>query len=160
MRKRSRARELALILLYQIDMLGIKKEDVSESIETFWEQNQIEKDSVKEFASMIVSEVVKNYEVIDVEITLTAFNWTLNRMSYVDRNILRIATFELIFMPDIPPLATINEAIELAKRYGTNESSKFINGILHKIKEKVKITPSGNNANKTKRSNNRFNSNR
>jgi len=139
MKKRRRARELALMLLYQIEMLGTVGETPQEIIDSFWEENPMEEESVKEFTNLIVGEVIKNLEPIDAEITKTAINWKLGRMGYIDRNILRMATFEIMFMVDIPPLVTINEAIELAKKYGTDESSKFINGVLHKIKEANKV---------------------
>ncbi|MCK9266918.1 transcription antitermination factor NusB [bacterium] len=138
MRQRRRARELALMLLYQIDILGADKESIEELRKTFWQENPSEKTSVIDFANLLVTDTIKNLKDVDAEITKVSLNWKLSRMAYLDRNILRMATFEIMFMVDIPPLATINEAIEMAKKYGTNESTKFINGILHKIKEACK----------------------
>ncbi len=140
MKKRRRARELALTLLYQIEMLRAEKDEVEEILYSFWFENPEEEEAVRNFTDQIVREVIKNIQPIDTEITKTAINWTMNRMGYIDRNILRMATFELMFMSDIPPLVTINEAIELAKKFGAGESSKFINGVLHRIKEANKPT--------------------
>jgi len=135
MKKRRRARELALMLLYQIDILKANKETIEEIIECFWKENPWEEKSIKDFTNLIVKQVMYNLEIIDKEIAKTSTNWKIDRMGYIDRNILRMATAEIMFMVDIPPLVTIDEAIELAKKYGTDESSRFVNGVLHKIKE-------------------------
>ena len=139
MKKRRRARELALTILYQIEILGLTGDSPGETAEAFWKENRSEEATVKDFTNLIVTEVIKNRSLIDEEVAKTAINWKINRMDYIDRNILRMATFEIMFLEDIPPLVTINEAIELAKKYGTEESSRFINGVLHKIKEAHKV---------------------
>jgi transcription antitermination factor NusB len=139
MKKRRRSRELALKILYQVEILGLTGDTCGEALEAFWKENNSEEDRVKDFTGLIVAEVIKNLALIDGEIAKTAINWKIGRMDYIDRNILRMATFEIMFMDDIPPLVTINEAIELAKKYGTDESSRFINGVLHKIKEARKV---------------------
>jgi len=139
MKKRRRARELALTILYQIEILGLTGDSPGETAEAFWKENRSEETTVKDFTNLIVTEVIKNRSLIDEEVAKTAINWKINRMDYIDRNILRMATFEIMFLEDIPPLVTINEAIELAKKYGTEESSRFINGVLHKIKEAHKV---------------------
>ena len=88
------------------------------------------------FAETLVAGVVEYRAVIDREIKEIAKNWSLERMTAVDLSILRVATYELLYQPDIPVRVTLNEAIEIAKRYGTKESPAFINGLLDKIAQK------------------------
>jgi transcription antitermination factor NusB len=132
MRKRSKAREYALQMLY---MMEIRKESPAKCIADFWADNT-EADAgpeIKKFADALVLGVAKKQEKIDAVITAYAQNWELKRMAVIDKNILRFATYELLFMDDIPPKVSINEAIEIAKRYGDKDSGKFVNGILDKI---------------------------
>ncbi len=130
MRKRTKARDYALKFLYQTD---ITKESSDKDIELFW-HNQEELDfEVKEFADNLIKGALQNLIEIDKKIATYAANWQLKRMAVVDRNILRMATFELIYLKDIPPKVSINEAIDLAKKYGDTESWRFVNGILDKI---------------------------
>lgn len=131
MRKRTRARECAVKVLYCLD---ITKQELTSCLSDFWQNNQ-EEAEVKEFANLLIKGTIENLERIDNEISAHAKNWQLSRMAVVDRNILRLASYELLFLKDIPPKVSINEAIELAKKYSGEESSKFINGILDKIKE-------------------------
>jgi len=134
MRKRSQAREYALKILYAID---IAKIDHADCIRAFWEHQETD-DAIREFTDILVKGVMKNKAEIDAMISSYATNWQLERMAAVDRNILRFATYELLFMSDIPPKVTINEAIEVAKKFGDNDSGKFINGILDKINKSEK----------------------
>jgi len=130
MRKRTLARNCALQFLYQVD---ITRETPDEVLENFWQtQNGID-DSVQEFANNLIKGTLGNLDTIDKHIAKCATNWQLKRMAIVDRNILRLATYELLYLKDIPPKVSINEAIELAKRYGDIDSGKFVNGILDKI---------------------------
>ena len=129
MRKRTKARECALKILYQID---ITKENYRNSLKEFWANYKISR-STKDFATILVKGTAENIDSIDETIGLNAENWQVKRMAIVDRNILRLATYELLFLDDIPPKVSINEAIELAKKYADLESGKFINGILDKI---------------------------
>jgi len=133
MRKRSQAREFALQLLYQMDVTG----DNSESaLSNFWQarlQDGISQD-VSEFTEELIKGVSINLKAIDSKISLYATNWQLKRMAVVDRNILRLASYELLFRTDIPPKVSINEAVELAKKYSGLEAGKFVNGVLDKIK--------------------------
>ena len=92
--------------------------------------------AAKAFAETLVSGVVEYRAVIDQEIRDIAKNWSLERMAVVDLSILRVAAYELLYQPDIPVAVTLNEAIEIAKRYGTKESPSFINGLLDKIAQK------------------------
>lgn len=129
MRLRSQAREIALCLLYQIE---ISKIDFSQASQNYLE-NFPQKQEVIIFFSLLVKGVLKNLEYIDSLIRKHVKNWEITRMAVVDRNILRIACFELLFLKDIPPKVSINEAIELAKRFGDIDSPRFVNGVLDKI---------------------------
>lgn len=131
MRKRTKAREQALQILYQID---ITKDDIKTCLDDFWNNRETDADgSVKEFTEGLVLGVLEHKDEIDKTISEAAENWQLNRMATVDRNILRIATYELLYREDIPPKVSINEAIDIAKKYGDQDSGKFVNGILDKI---------------------------
>lgn len=130
MSKRRQARENALKLLYQID---ISKNDVEEVLQGYCEQNSPSAE-VWEFTCRLVTGTLTSLEEIDVLIKRFSKNWTLDRMSYIDRNILRMAVCELRFMQDIPAKVTINEAIEIAKKFGTEKSAVFVNGVLDGIK--------------------------
>ena len=130
MRKRTQARECALKILYQMD---ITKRSADLTVERFWETESKVHPDVKDFANRLIFGVNENLQSIDNKITQYATNWQLKRMAIIDRNILRIGVFELKFANDIPPKVTINEAVELAKKFGDLDSSKFVNGILDKI---------------------------
>jgi len=130
MRKRTKAREYALQILYAVD---ITKDDPKECIERFWDGNDESSQEVKAFAGSLVLGVYDNNKKIDSLITKHATNWQLERMAVIDRNVLRLATYELLFMDEIPPKVSINEAIDLAKKFGGNDSGKFVNGVLDKI---------------------------
>jgi len=144
MRKRTRARELALQVLYQVD---IRREDSKALLEDFWQQkissNEELTVSIKEFATSLVEGALKNLDSIDKVISSYAENWQLERMAVIDRNIMRMATFELLYVDDIPPKVSINEAVDLAKKYGDTESGKFVNGILDKISKKERKNGEG-----------------
>lgn len=129
MRRRTKAREEALKILYSID---INKVGCKELLNTFWEGKVTEKEVI-DFAVRLVSGTMENLNVIDGLITKYTDNWQLKRMAIVDRNILRIGAFELLFCTETPPNVIINEAVELAKKYGDVDSGKFVNGILDKI---------------------------
>ena len=135
MRKRTKARELALQFLYQID---ITKEEFSSALPAFWQGHRVA-GAVKEFTLQIIRGTITNLPQIDKVISKYAQNWQLTRMAVIDRNILRLGCFELLFLEDIPPKVSINESVELAKKYGDVESSKFVNGILDKI-HKTEVT--------------------
>lgn len=132
MRKRTKARELALQILYQADVTNV---DVAELISGFFgmEANTNEEPAVRDFAADLARSVREKLRFLDERISKFATNWQLDRMATVDRNILRLAAFELLFREDIPPKVAINEAVELAKKYGDVESGKFVNGVLDKI---------------------------
>jgi transcription antitermination factor NusB len=132
MRRRTRARELALQLLYQADVTQTRPED---NMEAFFETGPTAKENpeVKKFAQDLVQRISHKVKELDEVISSYATNWELDRMAIVDRNILRLASFELLFKDDIPPKVAINEAVELAKKYGDLESGKFVNGVLDKV---------------------------
>ena len=134
MRKRTKSRELALQLLYQVD---VRREDADALFDDFWQRefnlNDEIDDSIKEFSTVLVKGVLENLSAIDSVISSYAENWELKRMAVIDRNVIRMATFELLHLEDIPPKVSINEAVDLAKKYGDIDSGKFVNGILDKI---------------------------
>ncbi len=103
---------------------------------SFWEQEDEHPGDVRAFAEDIVNNVRLRVEEIDRKISEYATNWQISRMAVIDRNVLRMGLYELMYAPGIPPKVAINEAVELAKKYGDTESSKFVNGILDKIHKK------------------------
>jgi transcription antitermination factor NusB len=137
MRKRTRAREIALQLLYQAD---IRHECLDSIIDGFLNAqlsnvNDLDA-SIRAFAIDLARGTFENIKAIDDIITLYAQNWQLERMAVIDRNIMRMACYELLYIDDIPFKVSINEAVDLAKKYGDTESGKFVNGILDKVKKK------------------------
>lgn len=112
------------------------------TVEKFWENEENIEAQVQEFTNRLAFGVVHELASIDAKISLYATNWQLKRMAIIDRNILRIGVFEFFYAVDIPPKVTINEAVELAKKYGDLDSSKFVNGILDKI-HKTEVIPQG-----------------
>ncbi len=128
--KRRRAREYALQLLFQLDVTKNKLND--KQFEGFWEDIK-EDNNIKEFANNLVRGTRENIAAIDETIKKAAEHWSIDRMAVIDRNILRCSTYELLYRTDIPPLVTINEALEISKKYSTEDSAAFINGILDKI---------------------------
>ena len=130
MKKRTRARELALQALYQLDIQG---EEFAPEVAGFLGDEETDEETV-EFALALVRGVALEREEVDSRISGVAQNWDISRMAVIDRNVLRMATFELLFREEIPPKVSINEAIELGKRFSTKNSGAFINGILDRIK--------------------------
>ncbi len=128
---RRKARECALQILYFMDVCKMDK-DVDEEV-SLLKENRSPK--ILRFVNKLVEGTIENRAKIDVLITKYAENWELERMAAVDRNILRSASYEIIYLTEIPISVIINEAVELAKKYSTAESGKFINGILDKLKE-------------------------
>lgn len=141
MRTRRRGRELALKLLYGFDLLP---RDIDATLQEFWSLTRYP-DGIREFAEQLVRGTLGHKTEIDEFIAKNAINWTIERMTVVDRNILRCAVYELLYEDVIPPKVTINEALDIAKKYSTPKSSAFINGILDHIlhilqKEEVLLT--------------------
>jgi transcription antitermination factor NusB len=129
MGKRRRARELAIQVLYHLEY---NPGDPEESFATVCKSFLPPKE-VRPFAKDLVLGVWRNKEDLDKLIGRASKNWRIERMSRVDRNILRIAVFEVLYMGDIPPKVSIDEAVELGKRFGTEDSGAFVNGILDYI---------------------------
>jgi N utilization substance protein B len=127
---RRRARECALQMLFQSEFAG--KEQGITFPEDFLPDAK-EKEGMKQFVEELVTGTIRNREEIDGVIQGAADNWDLGRMAAVDRNILRLAVYEILFRNDIPSAVTINEALEIAKKYSSLESVPFINGLLDKV---------------------------
>jgi N utilization substance protein B len=127
---RRRAREYALQILFQIDFKS--QEISSHDFEDFW-LDKNESEDVKKFTEDLVSGTVRRLNEIDSRIEKVAENWILKRMAAVDRNILRFSAYEILYRKDIPPAVTINEAVEIAKKFSSSESAPFINGILDRL---------------------------
>lgn len=145
MRKRTQARECALQMLYQHELNPLPMEEL---FEYFWEQNPEYASEVKVFTEQLVRGTVSNCDRINQIVAKYAENWELNRMAVIDRNILRFATYELLYCDDIPPKVTINEAVNIAKKFSQEDSGKFVNGILDKIshsEQLPKTTPTETN---------------
>ena len=130
MATRRRGREAALQLLYAVE---ITHADVEEVLASSW-AHALTAARTREFTGALLRGVIASRDEIDVLIREWSANWSLERIGLVERNILRFAIYELMFMPEIPPNVTINEAIEVAKRYGAEDAPSFINGILDRIK--------------------------
>jgi len=129
--KRRLARELAIQFLYQFDMAGGSLE---EALPLFWEtQNEVTADGRK-FSEELIRGVVERKVAIDEKIVKYTENWDLPRIAAVDRSILRLAMYELLYRDDIPPVVSINEAVDIAKKFSTRESGAFVNGILDRLK--------------------------
>ena len=129
MKRRSRARELALQALYQMDLT---KEADRANIDAFLDDQESEEEP-REFARSLVHGTLDHQAEIDETISEVTQNWAISRMAVIDRNVLRLAAHELLHREDIPPKVSINEAIEIGKRFSTTNSGAFINGILDKI---------------------------
>ena len=127
--RRSKAREAALKVLYQLD---VAQEPPELGLRTFFQHHKVPADS-KPFVTRLVEGTIKHRPAIDELLTRYATNWSLHRMAVVDRNVLRLGTFELLFGEETPPKVAINEAVELAKRFGSDDSGKFVNGVLDSI---------------------------
>jgi N utilization substance protein B len=125
-------RVAAIQFLYQIDTHPPVK--VDEARDVFWKQHEVPQ-KVRDFAEPLVRGVVAKMPEVDAKIRTLADNWDFERLAVVDRNILRLAIYEMLFCPEIPPVVSINEAIEIAKKFSTAESGKFVNGLLDRVKK-------------------------
>ncbi|MDR3634949.1 MAG: transcription antitermination factor NusB [Isosphaeraceae bacterium] len=130
MTRRTRSREIALQVLYQTEQnAGTPPEEVRRFIERRLRGER----KLVEFAEGLVAGVQANQPRIDALISEAAENWRLDRMAAIDRNILRLGAYEMLFCPEVPTKVAINESLELAKRYSTAQSSRFVNGILDRL---------------------------
>src|SRR3954471_14577581 len=130
MTRRTRGREIALQVLYQAEQNpGLSPEEIRRFVERRLRGDR----KLCEFAEALIAGVQANQPRIDALISEVAENWRLDRMAAIDRNILRLGAFEMLFCPDVPTKVAINESLELAKRYSTAQSSRFVNGILDRL---------------------------
>ena len=158
MGKRREARERAVQFLFQHDLNPPENLDLE--LGQFWnsqraaaiedekgaakwgETTELPPPSVEEaetrlFAEPLIRGVLEHREKIDAEIQKHAKNWSLSRMAAVDRNVLRLAAYEMLFREDIPPIVSINEAVDIAKKFSTHDSGKFVNGLLDQIRKEL-----------------------
>jgi transcription antitermination protein NusB len=155
MRKRREARERAIQFLFQNDMNP--PENLQAALDQFWDNQRLnealekqgptwgekpvlppptaEEATVRTFAEPLIRGVLEKRTEIDALIQKHAKNWDLHRMAAVDRNVMRLAVFEMVHRDDIPPVVSINEAVDIAKKFSTGDSGKFVNGILDKVKD-------------------------
>jgi N utilization substance protein B len=126
---RTTAREAALQMLFAIDATG---GDVDQAISDFWRELPGDAEG-REYADALVRGVRDGAEKLDERIRAASQNWRLERMARIDRNALRLGTYELLTRTDVPRAVVLDEAVELAKRFGGEESSKFVNGVLDRI---------------------------
>ncbi len=130
---RSRCREWALQFLYQAEYVGHRQGEIIRFFRHFEEVTA----TTPAYLVKLVEGVVAHQEELDALIVRYSEHWRLERMAVVDRNLLRLALYELLYQPEIPAKVVINEAVEMAKRYGSEDSGSFINGILDRIREEV-----------------------
>lgn len=155
MGKRREARERAVQFLFQYDLNP--PENLDQALSQFWDSQRAvaiaadqgparwgsaveipppsaEEASVRLFAEPLIRGVIQHREALDEVIRKYAQNWDMHRMAVVDRNVLRLAVYEMLHRDDIPPVVSINEAVDVAKRFSTEDSGKFVNGLLDRIK--------------------------
>ena len=130
---RTQAREKALQFLFGLDFTRYPWED---ELEIFWEDNPAEA-GVRRYADKLIKGVSENLDPLDELVQQALEHWNPDRVGYIERSILRIAAFEMRFMDNVPNAVAINEAIELAKRFGGDEAPRFINGVLDRLKRHV-----------------------
>ncbi len=130
MTRRSRGREVALQVLYQLEQNSVAP---PEEVRRFIQRRLLGERKLCEFTEGLIAGVKEHQTQIDAMISQVAENWRLDRMAAIDRNILRLGAYEMLFRPEVPAKVAINEALELAKRYSTAQSSRFVNGILDRV---------------------------
>jgi N utilization substance protein B len=153
-------REASVQFLYQQEIL--RRDDVPQALDEFWrlcraddrETARLDRmrhydQGARAFAGSLVKGVVENLGAIDLKIRELSEHWDLDRIAAVDRAILRVAVYEMLFRAEIPPVVTINEAIEIAKRYSTEESGRFVNGLLDRLRSEL-LRPARHPAGDTK----------
>ncbi len=128
---RRTAREWAMQFLFQMDF---NPDDTEHALTLFW-KDRVSDGKIKQFTEDLIHGVLANLETIDSLIQRYADHWDITRMGAVDRNIIRLALYEMLFRLDIPPIVSINEAVDIAKQFSSRESGKFVNGILDRAKK-------------------------
>lgn len=131
--QRRKARRRALEFLFSIEFTQYEWEA---ALETFWETFDT-KQVVREYAKMLIKGIVEHTDDIDAHINGALTNWSPDRVGKIERNILRVAVYEIAYTDDVPQKVAINEAIEIAKAYGSDESAGFVNAVLDKLKSTV-----------------------
>jgi len=129
MGSRREAREETLKVLYQID---IRKENPEQIMKEFWKENPPEKE-VKQYSRLLIRQTLEHLDQIDSIIKETSSHWKIDRIGLVELNILRFAICEILYKKDIPSKVAIDEAVAIAKDFGTDDSGSFINGILDRV---------------------------
>lgn len=138
MATRRDAREWALQIVFSLDLNT--REELDQVFNDFFEAHPTDDATAREFAESLVRGVVKERMIIDAAIGRYAEHWSLSRMGVVDRNVLRIALYELMYCPQVPAAVVINEAIDIAKYFSNSESGRFINGILDRARKELEPT--------------------
>ncbi len=133
MGKRRKARESTLQILFQLEFNGKELENIFES---FWHEKKTSEE-IKEYSRWLVEGIVSHRDRIDRLIQSVSENWRIDRMALVDRNVLRIAVYELIYEEKLAPAIVIDEAIEITKKYSSEEAATFVNGILDAVRKKL-----------------------
>ncbi len=133
---RRKSRELAVQILYEIELKGVEPKTIFDNCPCTRDEEE-----VNSFVRDLVEGVYRNRNEIDAVIEKHSLHWKLARMAVVDRNILRLAAYELLYLHDVPTNAILNEAIEIAKKFGTEDSGAFINGILDKVAHNRRESP-------------------
>ncbi|MFQ6109061.1 MAG: transcription antitermination factor NusB [Candidatus Aminicenantales bacterium] len=133
MGKRRKARESTLQILFQLEFDNSEPE---KAIKQYW-KHRVASEQIREYSSWLVKGIISHLEDIDRIIQSVSEHWRLSRMALVDRNILRMAVFELLFEESIAPAIIINEAIEIAKKYSNEEAAVFVNGVLDAVRKKL-----------------------
>ena len=128
-------REIAVQFLYQNDIKP--SQQLETALHDFWELCGTDNAVARQFAENLIRGAMEKLPEVDRKIQEYSQNWDFNRMAAVDRNILRLSVYELLFREDVPPVVCINEAIEIAKHYSTEDSGKFINGILDQVRKEL-----------------------
>jgi N utilization substance protein B len=130
---RRKSRECALQVLFQLEF---HPPDAGEVLSVYWKANKVS-EKIREYTEFVVLGVLAHRDEIDAIISRKATNWRIERMTLVDRNIFRIAIYEFLYQSDVPRTVVINEALEIAKKFSTDESAHFINGILDSVKRSI-----------------------
>ncbi|MBS1717009.1 MAG: transcription antitermination factor NusB [Armatimonadetes bacterium] len=128
-KSRRKAREAALRCLYEMEIGQVPLEDALEEVMA---ESALPPD-LEEFAEGLITGVFRHRPDIDAKLRSALIDWELDRLAVVDKNVMRIAAYELLYMPGVPPAVSIDEAIEIAKKYSTADSGKFVNGVLGKV---------------------------
>jgi transcription antitermination protein NusB len=138
MRARSKARGWALQVLYAWESRGLNDTSPRKVLSDFEQERKIADDSLV-YLRTLVADVAEHREKIDGQLEHSLTNWRLERLSVIDRNILRLAAAEMLYQKDVPAAVAIQEAIMLAEKYGTNESPRFVNGVLDALRKSIEL---------------------